>query len=319
VRVLIADDEVTSRLVLKAMVSRLGHDCVLAEDGTEAWEILARQEVDVLLSDWMMPGVRGPELCRRTRQERSGGYVYVVLITSLDYPDQVVEGMTAGADDYLVKPVEALVLQTRLIAAERVTALHRQVAHFQSELERANLELLGQSLTDPLTSLGNRRRMEQELDRVHERSVRAGRPYGVAMFDVDHFKLYNDHYGHQAGDEVLRQVARAIDGAARTGEAAYRYGGEEFLLVVDGDVEATGLAAERIRLAVQETALPHGNRPTDPPVVTVSAGVSAWEPAADTPVAALVAQADRALFEAKTAGRNQVVRLEGSRSLRCTA
>ena len=312
-RVLIADDEPTSRLVLKAMVGRLGHECVLAEDGDRAWEILAGTEVDVLLTDWMMPGVDGPELCRRARHERDGRYVYVVLITALDCPEQVLEGMAAGADDYLVKPVDGLVLQTRLMAAERVTALHRQVAHFQAQLERANAVLLGESLTDPLTGLGNRRRIEQDLGHVHERSVRSGRSYGIAMFDVDHFKLYNDHYGHLAGDEVLRHVAQQIEHATRSGEMAYRFGGEEFLLIADGGEADVSAAAERVRHAVQAAHLVHAARPTEPPVVTVSAGVSAWDPDTRATMEEVLDRADHALFEAKSAGRNRVVRLPSVR------
>ena len=308
-RVLIADDEPTSRLVLKAMVSRLGHECVLAEDGDQAWEILATTEVDVLLTDWMMPGLNGPELCRRARHERDGRYVYVVLITALESPDQVLEGMAAGADDYLVKPVETLVLQTRLMAAERVTDLHRQVAHFQAQLERANEVLRGQSLTDSLTGLGNRRRIEQDLVHVHERSVRSGRPYGLAMFDVDHFKLYNDHYGHLAGDEVLRQVAGAIERATRSGEVAYRFGGEEFLLIADGGEAEAAAAAERVCQAVRAVDLPHPTRPTEPPVITISAGISAWDPDTRATMEEVLDRADHALFEAKSAGRNRVVRL----------
>ena len=308
-RVLIADDEATSRLVLKAMVGRLGHEVLVAEDGDRAWEILAVEDIDVLLTDWMMPGADGPELCRRARHERGGRYVYVVLITALDCPEQVLEGMTAGADDYLVKPVDALVLQTRLVAAERVTALHRQVAHIQSQLERANADLLGQSLTDPLTELGNRRRMQQDLTRVHDRALRAGRSYGVAMFDVDHFKLYNDFYGHFAGDEVLRRVAQAIDASTRTGEVVYRFGGEEFLLVVDGDRAQTATAAERARRAVFEESIAHVARPGEPKLVTVSCGVSAWSPDGRPTLGELLRQADQALFEAKTAGRNVVSQL----------
>ena len=313
-RVLIADDESTSRLVLKAMVGRLGHESVLAEDGDRAWEILASSEVDVLLTDWMMPGIDGPELCRRARYERDGRYVYVVLITALDCPEQVLEGMAAGADDYLVKPVDGLVLQTRLMAAERVTVLHRQVAHFQAQLERANEVLLGQSLTDPLTGLGNRRRIDQDLGRVHERSLRSGRPYGIAMFDVDHFKLYNDHYGHLAGDDVLRRVAQEIERATRAGEMAYRFGGEEFLLVAEGDEADVSAAAERVRRAVVDAGLPHAGRPTQPSFVTVSAGVSAWEPATRATMEEVIADADQALFEAKSAGRNRVARSTASAS-----
>ena len=306
-RILIADDDSTSRLVLKAAASRLGHECLVAEDGSSAWDLLSTGEVDVLLTDWMMPGVDGPELCRRVRRELSGQYVYIVLITSLNQREQVMNGMTAGADDYLIKPIDPFNLQTRLIAAERVTALHRQLIDTRAELEKANLELLGYALTDPLTGLGNRRRMEEELAKVHAQASRNGQPFSVALFDIDHFKLYNDHYGHPAGDDALQQVAECLQATKRKGESAYRYGGEEFLLVLSNCSGSDALsAANRARLAVANRAIPHDVRPTTPPVLTLSGGTSTWEPASKTSVADLVQQADRALFLAKSAGRNQV-------------
>src|SRR5271167_3979159 len=131
-RILIADDDATSRLLLSSMASKLGHECLIAQDGSSAWEILASEEIDVLLTDWMMPGLDGPELCRRVRDGLRSRYVYVVLITGLGNPQQVLEGMRAGADDYLIKPVDPFALETRLVAAERVTTLHRQVVDFRT-------------------------------------------------------------------------------------------------------------------------------------------------------------------------------------------
>ena len=305
-RILIADDDPTSRLLLKAIVSRLGHECVVAEEGSSAWDRLTTGGIDVLLTDWMMPGVDGPELCRRVREGTGDSYVYIVLTTGLDHPEHVLEGMNAGADDYLIKPVDSFAVQTRLIAAERVTELHGTLSQTQAELERANTELLEQSLTDELTGLGNRRRMEEDLIRTHARALRVGRSYGLALFDVDHFKLYNDHYGHVAGDETLRHVASCIDFVVRAGECAYRYGGEEFLLLLPdlrpGD--AVSAIGERIRQTVMDAAIPHGARPSLPPVVTLSGGVARWAPGSPLSIMEVVERADEALFEAKSAGRN---------------
>ena len=307
-KILVADDDPTSRLLLKGMVSKLGHESVVAEDGSTAWEILAAGGIDVLLTDWMMPGVDGPELCRRLRNEVGGGYIYIVLTTGLDNPEDILEGMSAGADDYLTKPVDKFAVQTRLVAAARVTALHRELVHTQAQLERANLDLLEQSLTDQLTGLGNRRRMDEDLARVHARAQRLGRTYGIAIFDIDYFKRYNDHYGHVAGDGALRDVAACIDLIVRAGECAYRYGGEEFLVLMPdcglGDVVPT--AADRIRQGVLHAAIPHEARPSDPNVVTVSGGVSWWIPGSKLTAREVLEEADRALFAAKTAGRNRI-------------
>jgi two-component system cell cycle response regulator len=318
-RILIADDDATSRLVLKAMATKLGHECLLATDGSSAWEILSAGGIDVLLSDWMMPGVDGPELCRRVREELTGSYVYVVLITGLGDHERVLEGMGAGADDYLVKPVDPFTVQTRLVAAERMTILHRQLIDVRAQLELANLELLARSLTDVLTGLGNRRHMEEDMANVHAGALRTGRSYGMALFDIDHFKLYNDHYGHPAGDQVLRQVAQSLRATARAGESVYRYGGEEFLLLLpDCTVDGAVMAAERIREAVKSMALPHLARPTPPPVVTLSGGVTCWLRDTDLTVLELLRQADEALYLAKSAGRDRIEVAAGAAHMMAT-
>jgi diguanylate cyclase (GGDEF)-like protein len=307
-RVLIADDEPTSRLLLKAIVSRLGHECLVAEDGSQAWELLSRGGIDVLLTDWMMPGVDGPALCRRVREELIDTYIYIVLTTGLDYPERVLEGMSAGADDYLTKPVDSFSVQTRLVAAERVTHLHGRLAATQAELAQANVDLLARSLTDDLTGLGNRRRMEEDLARTHARAVRTERSYGIALFDIDHFKLFNDRYGHVAGDAALRDVAEAMDLVIRAGEGIYRYGGEEFLLLVP-DCDITNMifaACERVRQVVVGLGIPHEARPSEPPVVTLSGGVSTWPTGSKVTAEDVVEQADAALYLAKSAGRNRI-------------
>jgi diguanylate cyclase (GGDEF)-like protein len=307
-RILIADDDPTSRLLLRAIVSKLGHECVVAEEGRSAWNLLSAGGIDVLLTDWMMPGLDGPELCRRVREQPGDSYVYIVLTTGLDHPEHILEGMGSGADDYLIKPVDSFAVETRLVAAERVTELHGKLALTQAELERANLELREQSRTDQLTGLGNRRRMEEDLARTHARALRVGRTYGVALFDIDHFKCFNDHYGHIAGDEALRRVATCIDLAVRAGECAYRYGGEEFLLLMPDCPRADSIIAtsERIRRAVVEAAIPHAARPSAPPRVTISGGASCWTPGSPLSALDVVEQADEALFEAKSAGRNRI-------------
>jgi diguanylate cyclase (GGDEF)-like protein len=189
-----------------------------------------------------------------------------------------------------------------------VTELHRQLVHTQAQLERANLELLEQSLTDKLTGLGNRRRMDEDLDRVHARALRLDRTYGIAIFDIDYFKRYNDHYGHVAGDGALRDVAACMDLIVRAGECAYRYGGEEFLVLMPdcglGDVVSK--AADRIRQSVALAAIPHEARPSEPHVVTISGGVSCWTPGSRRSAREVLEEADQALYEAKTAGRNRI-------------
>jgi two-component system chemotaxis response regulator CheY len=256
----------------------------------------------------MMPGIEGPELCRRARDELGDDrYIYIVVITVLGHQEKVLDGMGAGADDYLIKPIDPFAVRTRLVAAERVTALHGRLVESQAQLKRANRELLSLSLTDTLTGLGNRRRMEEDLTRTHARAIRVGRSYGMMLLDIDHFKFYNDHYGHQAGDEALRQLALCLGETVREDESIYRYGGEEFLVLMpDCSERDAAVAGERIRRAVSDMAVPHDSRPMPPPVVTLSAGISCWSPGSTLTVPDLLHRADDALFEAKSAGRNRV-------------
>ncbi len=251
-----------------------------------------------------MPGVEGTELCRRLRSDPAAPYTYVVLITSLSEHDQVLAGMDAGADDYLAKPVDPFEVQTRLVAARRVTHLHSQIRAYREQLELANLDLLAQSRTDPLTGLGNRRLMERDLAVAVARARRAHGSFSVALFDIDHFKAYNDRYGHAAGDEGLRMTAQAIAGACRSEDGAYRYGGEEFLVILqEGDLAAAVTAAERIREAIQSVGLPHAGSTHS--VVTLSGGVACWAETG-TSLKQLLEAADHALYESKTTGRNRI-------------
>lgn len=299
-RVLVADDDPVSRLMLQAAVEDLGHECLGASDGDEAWRLFREAVPEVLVTDRVMPGVDGLELCRRVRSEPAITYTYVILVTSLDDRQEILHGMEAGADDYLTKPLDPFALQTRLMAAARVTALHAELAGYQAELDRL-------ASTDALTGLRNRRSLEHDLDTLHARSRRYGGSYCVVMCDVDCFKSYNDNLGHLAGDEALRAVAAALTGRARQGDGVYRYGGEEFVLLLpEQTLESGTVAAEGARQAVEALALPH---PWGAPggVVTISAGVAALVPGQDLAVDDLLAQADANLYRAKAAGRNRVV------------
>ncbi|MEY2566509.1 MAG: hypothetical protein QOE35_1038 [Actinomycetota bacterium] len=296
-QILVADDDRTSRLFVQSSLERLGHDAAFARDGEEAWEHFRVHGADVVISDRMMPGVDGLELCRRIRSADRPGYAYVILMTTAADRTDVLAGMEAGADDYLAKPIEPLDLQAALVAAKRVTDLHRQLGRYRAELERLNADLADLARRDALTGLGNRLRLDEDLAQLHWRCARYGWTYSLALLDIDHFKAHNDQHGHLAGDEVLRQVAVALQSAARRGDGVYRYGGEEFVVVLPGqDVAHATAAAERLRQAV-ETSTP----------VTVSAGVAGFVPDQDDRGPQLVlARADEGLYRSKAAGRNKV-------------
>jgi two-component system, cell cycle response regulator len=302
-RVLIADDSATPRMLLRREVERLGHECIVANDGAEAWEIFQERGADVIISDWMMPRLDGPDLCRKVRANASGSYTYFILLTSLDHHEHVLEGMQAGADDHLTKTFGHHELQARLIAATRVTALHDRLARQQAELERLNADLFDSSRVDFLTGVGNRLRQDEALAALLQRARRYGQVFSVALFDVDHFKAYNDTLGHLAGDEVLHTVAQSLAEQSRGLDSVYRYGGEELLVAFpEQQLESAATAAERMRSAVEALAIPHPSG-----LVTVSAGVAQIEPDGGDDLAALLKRADVGLYQAKEAGRNRVV------------
>jgi diguanylate cyclase (GGDEF)-like protein len=286
--VLIADDDPTTRLAVSAAVERLGHRCSVAEDGAEAWRRFQDEMPEVVITDWQMPGMDGTALARAIRERTTAGYTYVLVLTGAADEAAARATMEAGADDLLLKPLDLAQLERKLIAAGRVTAMHRRV-HDDAR-------------HDALTGLGNRLRLAEDLELLRGRVERYGHAYCAALFDIDDFKGYNDHRGHAAGDDALRAVAGALQREIRTGDAVYRYGGEEFLVLLpEQTTESALLAAERLRAAVEQLRIPH---PAGG-VVTVSAGVAGLADSLASPEE-LFELADRALYRAKEGGRNRV-------------
>ena len=309
-RILIAEDDPPSRLIHQMIVEKRGHECLMAENGEEAWEIFRKTEVDVVLSNWMMPNCDGLELCRRVR-EHKGPYTYFILLTARGDKEHVLEGIKAGADDYLTKPLDAEELSVRLVSASRVTSLHRQLTEKTETLERMNQLIFEQARKDPLTKLGNRLQLHEDLELMRGRMQRYGHSYSALLCDVDFFKPYNDRYGHLSGDEVLVAVANTVAEHLRSGDRAYRYGGEEFFVVLpEQSMEEACLVAERVRSAVEELGIPHDAK-NPPGVITISVGVSSLPAEERRPISVLLEEADAALYRAKRSGRNRVVGQEG--------
>ena len=319
-RVLIAEDDAVSRMILRRAVEKFGHECLVAEDGLRAWELFqSTEEVDVVISDWMMPGIDGPEFCRRVREAKNGLYTFFIFLTALGDKEHLLEGMQAGADDYLAKPLDREQLQVRLIAASRVNSLYRQLNEQKAKLEKLNEELFTTSRRDPLTHLGNRLRLREDLEALSAQAKRYGHSYCAILCDIDFFKAYNDHYGHLAGDEVLEKVAEVISGNLRTGDTAYRYGGEEFLILLpEQNLKSANVAAERLRRSVEDLAIPHEAK-MPPGVVTISLGLAALPPGEGKSAEALLKEADDALYKAKEAGRNKIAIHESSPDEQATA
>ena len=298
-RVLIAEDDPVSRHMLEAFLTKWGYEVVVAGDGQEAWQVLQQDDAPKLaILDWMMPGMEGVQVCRRLRERADHPYVYVLMLTSRDRKQDLVEGIEAGADDYLIKPFDAHELRAHLHAGKRILDL-------QQELISARDALRVQATHDPLTGLWNHAAIFDILRRELERAQRQRTSLGVVMADLDHFKQINDTYGHPAGDAVLREATRRMQSAVRTYDSIGRYGGEEFLIVVPGADEASALhQGERLRASISKA--PIEVDPSSAIPLTISLGVTApAEPKASN-LESLLRAADLALYEAKRKGRNRV-------------
>ena len=321
-KVLLAEDDSVSMLILRRSAESLGHTCVAARDGLAAWDAFHADKPDVVISDWLMPGMDGIELCRKIREheaegariEAEGGgqaaaaYTYFLFMTSLSDKQHFLIGMQAGADDYLSKPVDLDDLRVRLIVASRVTSLHRKLLEQNAALARLGRQSHEAARTDPLTRVSNRLRLREDLEALRGELDRRGRRCSVALCDIDDFLKYNDFYGHLAGDETLLAVARTIASELGPTGALYRYGGEEFLAILPEQDEATAARTlERIRLLVEQLALPHqGRGPAG--VVTLSAGVAGLSAEDAPPWDGWIRRADQSLYRAKQQGRNRICR-----------
>jgi diguanylate cyclase (GGDEF)-like protein len=297
-KVLIAEDDPISRRMLEAFLVKWGYEVVSAAQGEEAWEILQGKDTPKLaVLDWMMPGKDGIDLCRSLRQRKGRPYIYILLLTARGQKEDIVEGLEAGADDYVTKPFDPYELRGRLRAGQRIVEL-------QEQLLQAREALRDQASKDPLTDLWNHRAILGVLRKEVARAARTKSPVAVAMIDLDRFKAINDTYGHPAGDVVLRETARRLRGAMRTYDAMGRYGGDEFLAVVPAcDPSGAAHFAESFRARIDRKAMetPAGVIP-----VTLSLGVAAVGDLRDVRPDALVRVADAALYRAKIGGRNRV-------------
>jgi two-component system cell cycle response regulator len=297
-RVLAAEDNPVFQSMLRSMLLKWGYDPVIARNGAEAWGALDAEDAPRLaILDWMMPGMDGVEVCRRVRASGREPYIYILLLTARTESQDLVEGMEAGADDYLTKPFAAHELRVRLRAGKRILDL-------QSELMAAREALRIQATHDNLTGIANRGAILDSLQTELSRASRDRRPIAVLMADADRFKQINDTRGHQAGDSVLREIAYRMKSVMRNYDAVGRYGGEEFLVVLPGcDGDGAYAQAERIREAV---GLDPFRAQGDTFGITCSLGFSWRAMASPEDADALIREADLALYQAKAHGRNRV-------------
>jgi len=298
-KVLIAEDDPVSLRLVEIMLTKWGYQPVTAHDGVEACKALQADGAPRLaIVDWMMPRKDGVAVCRELRKEADRPYVYILLLTAKTQERDLIEGLDAGADDYLTKPFSSEELRARLFAGERIVAV-------QQQLTEAREALREQAIRDPLTGLFNRRYLEEALERELRRAEHGNLPLSLLMLDLDHFKDFNDMHGHAAGDAVLKKLGMLLHQHTRREDVACRLGGEEFVLILPGapsDVAAR--RSEEIRQAIRHATVESEGRRLES--ASISVGVACF-PEHGTTGETLLAAADQALYRAKREGRDRVI------------
>ncbi len=291
-KILVAEDSAYFRKTLEDTLIQWGYEVIPATNGLEAWEILQQNDSPRLaILDWVMPKMTGLDVCKMVRKRERGSYVYTILLTSKSSKENVIAGLEAGVDDYIVKPFDEEVLRCRLKIGERILTLEDKIMQLAS--------------IDGLTGLLNRRVFMERFENELKRFERERRPLALIIIDLDNFKQINDNYGHLAGDEVLRQVARQLSSNLRKYDIIGRYGGEEFTVCAPGiDMFGARELAERLRKAIESLRFVEPDTGEEFQI-TASLGIS-WLPHDGIPNAdVMLKSADEALYLAKRRGKNQ--------------
>lgn len=305
-KVLVVDDSPSMRKAVSLMLRGMRLETIEADNGEQAVALYVEQRPSIVLLDVNMPGIDGYETARRIRIAAPDDWVPIIFLSANESDQDFTKAIESGGDDYLVKPVGRIVLAAKIRALQRLDQMRRKLVELSSELAESNRRLEQLSQMDGLTGVANRRYFDRFLGQHVALAARQQTNLSLVLCDVDHFKNYNDHYGHLAGDECLRRVAGILAHCCtRQTDLVARYGGEEFALILP-DTHRTGAAqhVRGIRQALDEAALEHAASPVAPKV-TLSIGITAFTPGKDRRGEDLIARADEALYRAKQGGRNR--------------
>ncbi|GAL18284.1 response regulator [Vibrio maritimus] len=307
-KILLVDDAQLERMQLQIRLKQLGHEVEVAASGREALALYPTFDPELVLLDISMPEMDGFEVAAEIRQRYKADWIPIIFLSSHDEPEMIAKAIDAGGDDYLVKPVNKIVLQSKLIAMQRIAHMRRELKQASSQLEEANRALQHQANEDGLTKLFNRRYMDDKLTELIQWHGRHQMPLSVILMDVDHFKAYNDNYGHTEGDQCLINIAQFLDVMfIRSGEYVGRYGGEEFVILLSkSDVHEAEENAARVKDGIVSLNIPHEFSQTSDRV-TLSLGVYSTIPSGNESLSELYESADKLLYQAKRSGRNRYV------------
>ena len=300
--VLIVDDSLVEQTFLHDSLTANGYEVTVTSNGREALEVLKRTFIPLVITDWVMPEMDGLELCSMIRQEEFPSYIFIILLTGKGQKMDIITGLDAGADDYIIKPVDLPELLARIRTGKRVLRLERNLSN---ALEQVKTMLI----TDTLTGCYNRRYLMESLPNEIKRSMRYGHNLSLAMMDIDNFKKINDTYGHQAGDKVLCEMTSSINSAIRSGlDWLARYGGEEFVLILpETDLDGARKTIERVQNSLSSMIIPFGSEILN---ITLSFGLTTYDPLNDTKEISgeiLLKAADHYLYRAKKEGKNRYI------------
>lgn len=310
-KVLVVEDAVTSATLICQMLGKMGLNTVLARNGEDGLRAFMAEKPDLVLLDVIMPDLDGFEVARRIRATQTGiEWTPIIFLSARANDEDLAHGIAAGGDDYLIKPISETVLRAKVTAMRRIATMRSALVQLTEKLDQANRELERLNAIDGLTGVANRRRFDETLRHEWLRAARGGHPLSLLFIDVDEFKPFNDGYGHVAGDECLRDLARLMAATLRRPpDLLARYGGEEFAVILPetGADGATSVARSLLE-AVREAAIPHEFSSVSP-VLSISIGVATAIPerADKEGYEVLLTIADEALYKAKNAGRDQVV------------
>ncbi len=311
--ILIIDDEESLRKLLESALSNEGYLTISAFDGIEGYDMAVKHSPDLILLDIMMPNIDGYEVLNRLKKDTRTANIPVIFLTAKVEAKERVTGLEIGAVDYITKPfylrevIARIKIHLRLKEYEKMLKQKNQeLKDYSDLLLELNAKLEEIARKDELMNIWNRRAFNEQITQTHNYSIRYKRPYTLIIADLDHFKNYNDLYGHQEGDVVLQDVASAITKSCRITDFIARYGGEEIVIILPETDETEGvLTAERIIKSVSDLNIPHANN-ENLGIVTISAGVATFNPNMLTDAEYMVKKADNALYRAKNSGRNRV-------------